>query len=123
MSHNQWTKEEYEDENCDSPNIHCKIETAEELIYIQHDGMMNDDLICCNNGHRDNILDPSHLKVNIGIASNDSGKFHGFYQHFEGGHFTGILRYKNDYLSIVINNITQEYDFSEYKIEIFPNKI
>ena len=114
-----WTKEEYEDKNCDSTLINCHIKTAEELIYIQHDSMMNDDLICCNNSHRDNILNPSHLKVNIGIESNDSGRFHGFYQHFEGGHFTGNLSYKNDYLSIVINNITQEYKFSEFSIAIY----
>ena len=30
--------------------------------------MMNNDTACCNNGHRDNILTPSHNRVSIGIA-------------------------------------------------------
>ena len=34
--------------------------------------MMYNDSICCNNGHRDNILDPNHNEVSIGIAYNSS---------------------------------------------------
>lgn len=30
--------------------------------------MMNNDSLCCNNGHRDNILNPFHNRVSIGIA-------------------------------------------------------
>ena len=33
-------------------------------------GMMDNDSICCNNGHRDNILDPNHNQVSIGVAYN-----------------------------------------------------
>jgi uncharacterized protein YkwD len=33
------------------------------------------DSICCNNGHRDNILDPQHNQVSIGIAYNSSDVF------------------------------------------------
>ena len=32
--------------------------------------MMYNDLQCCNNGHRDNILDPTHDQVSIGVAYN-----------------------------------------------------
>jgi hypothetical protein len=35
-------------------------------------GMMYNDSVCCNNGHRDNILDPNHNQVSIGIAYNKS---------------------------------------------------
>jgi uncharacterized protein YkwD len=35
--------------------------------------MMYNDSICCNNGHRDNILDPHHNQVSIGVAY-DSGR-------------------------------------------------
>ncbi len=34
--------------------------------------MMYNDSICCNNGHRDNILDPNHNQVSIGVAYNSS---------------------------------------------------
>lgn len=30
--------------------------------------MMNNDSLCCNNGHRNNILNPFHNRVSIGIA-------------------------------------------------------
>lgn len=35
-------------------------------------GMMYNDSVCCNNGHRDNILNPYHNQVSIGIAYNGS---------------------------------------------------
>ncbi len=34
--------------------------------------MMYNDSICCNNGHRDNILNPNHNQVSIGIAYNST---------------------------------------------------
>ncbi len=34
--------------------------------------MMNNDSACCNNGHRDNILNPYHNRVSIGIAYSSS---------------------------------------------------
>ncbi len=34
--------------------------------------MMYNDSICCNNGHRDNILNPNHNQVSIGVAYNGS---------------------------------------------------
>ena len=37
--------------------------------------------MCCNNGHRDNILDPNHTHVNFGIAYNNN-RFQ-FVEHFE----------------------------------------
>ena len=34
--------------------------------------MMYNDLQCCNNGHRDNILDPTHNQVSIGVSYNST---------------------------------------------------
>ena len=42
---------------------------------------MNHDLACCNNGHRNNILDPNHTHVNFGIAYNRNAFY--FVEHFE----------------------------------------
>lgn len=44
-----------------------------QAIEVEQDGMVNDDLACCSNGHRMNILDAHHTGVSIGIAySNNS---------------------------------------------------
>ncbi len=37
--------------------------------------MMYNDSACCNNGHRDDILDPHHNQVSIGIAYNSSSAY------------------------------------------------
>ena len=37
--------------------------------------MMYNDSVCCNNGHRDNILNPYHNEVSIGIAYNSSSVY------------------------------------------------
>lgn len=44
----------------------------EEALQNMEYSMMYNDSICCNNGHRDNILDPNHNQVSIGIAYNQS---------------------------------------------------
>lgn len=46
----------------------CNTQTAENAITAMETSMMKNDSVCCNNGHRDNILDPSHDKVSIGIS-------------------------------------------------------
>ncbi len=47
------------------------INPNESLAYMEY-SMMNNDSACCNNGHRDNILDPNHNEVSIGVAYNNS---------------------------------------------------
>jgi uncharacterized protein YkwD len=39
-------------------------------LYQMEYSMMYNDAKCCNNGHRDNILDPQHNQVSIGVAYN-----------------------------------------------------
>jgi uncharacterized protein YkwD len=41
------------------------------LAHMEYNMIYNDSL-CCNNGHRDNILDPNHNQVSIGIAYNST---------------------------------------------------
>ena len=41
-------------------------------IALMENNMMYNDSICCNNGHRENILDPEHGSVSIGIAYDSS---------------------------------------------------
>lgn len=41
-------------------------------LYQMEYNMMYNDSGCCNNGHRDNILDPNHNQVSIGVAYNST---------------------------------------------------
>ena len=126
-----WTKEDREKENCSTLFIICeKINPKEGIKELTLD-MIYDDLICCDNGHRDNLLDPSHLKVNIGIAVDPKNWFLTYYQHFEGGHFVAEefplfikdeniknIKYQNT-LKFKIKNLTKEYKFIDSSIRVF----
>lgn len=48
----------------------CTIKTIENALNDSEWQMMYNDASCCQNGHRDNILDPLHDRVSIGIAYN-----------------------------------------------------
>lgn len=48
--------------------------------------MMYNDSICCNNGHRDNILNPYHNEVSIGVAYNSSTVY--FVEDFTNNYIT-----------------------------------
>lgn len=55
-------------DRCVSTMILCeRIDPAKALDELEHEMMYNDQE-CCDNGHRDNILDPHHTKVSIGIV-------------------------------------------------------
>lgn len=53
----------------------------EKSISGLENSMMYNDSACCNNGHRDNILNPLHNRVSIGIAYNSSALY--FVEDFE----------------------------------------
>lgn len=61
----------------------CNVQTIENGITNSEWGMMNNDQVCCNNGHRDNILNPLHNRVSIGIAYNTSTNTLYFVEDFE----------------------------------------
>ncbi|MDG6901651.1 MAG: CAP domain-containing protein [Nitrososphaerota archaeon] len=63
--------------------VPCSIQTIENGIANSEWGMMNNDQLCCNNGHRDNILNPLHNKVSIGIAYDSSSSAIYFVEDFE----------------------------------------
>lgn len=45
---------------------------ANQSLQKMEYNMMYNDSACCNNGHRDNILNPYHNQVSIGVAYNSS---------------------------------------------------
>ncbi|MDE1833239.1 MAG: CAP domain-containing protein [Candidatus Micrarchaeota archaeon] len=56
---------------CIGPICRGNLNVNASLASMEYDMMYNDQQ-CCNNGHRDNILDPNHNQVSIGIAYNSS---------------------------------------------------
>ncbi len=61
----------------------CTLQSVENGLANAEWAMMNNDVQCCNNGHRDNILDPLHNRVSIGIAFNATTKALHFDEDFE----------------------------------------
>lgn len=55
---------------CQSVLVICPALDPQTEIQKSEFSMMNNDLACCNNGHRNNILDKYHTTVSIGIAYN-----------------------------------------------------
>lgn len=51
-----------------------KINVTSSIEKMEYNMMYNDS-ICCNNGHRDNILDPNHNQVSIGVAYNGTSVY------------------------------------------------
>ncbi|MEM0201151.1 MAG: CAP domain-containing protein [Candidatus Micrarchaeaceae archaeon] len=58
-------------ELCSGKSCIGNINVTKAISQMEY-SMMYNDSICCNNGHRDNILDPNHNEVSIGIAYNSS---------------------------------------------------
>ena len=58
-------------QSCGLFGCHGNINVEQALKNMEYSMMYNDSQ-CCNNGHRDNILDPNHDLVSIGISFNSS---------------------------------------------------
>ncbi|MEM2140525.1 MAG: CAP domain-containing protein [Nitrososphaera sp.] len=64
-----FSQEEYD--RCQSSFLRCeKIDPLAAIEELEYE-MMYNDLECCNDGHRENILDPNHTHVSIGIMYDD----------------------------------------------------
>ena len=53
----------------------CSLQTVENAINGSEWMMLNNDSACCGNGHRQNILDPLHNRVSLGVAYNSTTVF------------------------------------------------
>jgi uncharacterized protein YkwD len=70
----------------------CSLQTIENAIANSEWQMMNNDVTCCSNGHRMNILDSSYTQVSIGIAfSSGSDATVYFVEDFYGPCPTGYI--------------------------------
>ncbi len=66
----------------------CTLQTIENSINDSEWQMMNNDSICCSNGHRENILDPLHNMVSIGVAVNSTSQVAYLVEDFEDNYLT-----------------------------------
>tara|TARA_B100000676_G_C17983085_1_gene790228 strand:- start:55 stop:1371 length:1317 start_codon:yes stop_codon:yes gene_type:complete len=108
VSSRGWSPKDWIEYNCDSPNVLCNPKTPLEATYLSFEDLMN------SKGHRENILDPTHLKLNMGIAWDENKRYYSFVQQFEGGHFTiKNISFKDDYLSFSILNNSYDYTFND----------
>lgn len=74
-----FSQDEYD--RCVSSFLLCeRIDPLDAIEELQHE-MMYNDKECCNDGHRENILDPNHTRVSIGIVYDDY--YLAFVQNFE----------------------------------------
>ena len=71
---------------CQSVLVICPALDPQTEIQKSEFSMMNNDLVCCNNGHRNNILDKYHTTVSIGIAYNKYSFF--MTQNFENNYIS-----------------------------------
>lgn len=62
----------------------CNIQTIENGIANSEWGMMYNDALCCNNGHRMNILSSSYTEVALGVAYNSTTNAVYFVEDFWG---------------------------------------
>ncbi len=72
--------------------------SVEGSISLLERGMMYNDSLCCNNGHRLNIVNPIHNRVAIGLAYNSTSLY--FVEDFE-----------NYYIDLSYN-VSNSYQFS-----------
>jgi uncharacterized protein YkwD len=64
--------------------VSCNTNTVENAIANSEWGMVYNDAVCCNNGHRENILDASYTQVSIGIEYSSTNSIVYFVEDFYG---------------------------------------
>jgi hypothetical protein len=69
VAYTGYDKEVYD--KCVTGEYYCLKVNPFEQIELHQYGMMYDDEECCENGHRDNILNKLHTHVSIGMAFDD----------------------------------------------------
>jgi uncharacterized protein YkwD len=72
------------------PSANYATATLEKAMNDLEHAMMYNDSACCNNGHRDNILNPLHNKVSIGVA-------------YDSTHIYFDEEFENDYATLTVS--------------------
>lgn len=90
--------------------VPCTIQTIQNGINNSEWNMMYNDVTCCNNGHRDNILDPLHNEVSIGIAYSTTTSTLYFVEDFQNDYIalSGPISSSTSQITIAGSLKTQE---------------
>lgn len=108
-------------------NIQCtKINPYKEIARSEWN-MINNDTICCNNEHRQNILDKQHTHVSIGVAYDDY--YFSFVQNFENIYLnlSNPITYDNRHFDLVGNFLSDAQKYEINSIGVYydenPSKL
>lgn len=95
------------------------INVANTIAQLEYSMMYNDSQ-CCNNGHRDNILNPDHNQVSIGVAYNSSSVY--LVEDFINNYITWFNGTPSFNGSIVYlkGSVAAPYQFSNVEISYDP---
>jgi hypothetical protein len=74
--------------------LYCEPLDPFDAIDKLENSMMHSDLLCCKDGHKNNILDKLHTNVSIGIAFNEY--FFVLVQNFENNYLRYNFSHEND---------------------------
>ena len=74
--------------------LYCEPLDPFDAIDKLENSMMHNDLLCCKDGHKNNILDRLHTNVSIGIAFNEY--FFVLVQNFENNYLVYNFSHEND---------------------------
>jgi hypothetical protein len=103
---------------CKLSDVFCIKAQIEQAIRVAEHGMVYDDVNCCDNGHRDNILDKYHTHVSLGIAFN-SFDF-AYVQNFENNYVEWnqqSIHYDNNTKIVTMSGKTKDgYHYSAIEI-------
>jgi hypothetical protein len=89
-----------------------------DLKFLEY-SMIYNDSVCCNNGHRDNILNPMHDRVSIGIAYNSTTLF--FVEDFENNYADLSISLSKTLTVTMIGNLLDPHISSSEAIVTFDN--
>jgi uncharacterized protein YkwD len=100
--------------------VACTLQTVEDGIANSEYSMMYNDAACCNNGHHDNILNPFHNKVSIGIAWNPSTSALYFTEDFENSYVELQTPIYSNGVVTLTGTLSRTLDLNEIAVSYDP---
>ncbi|ALI35569.1 hypothetical protein NMY3_01365 [Candidatus Nitrosocosmicus oleophilus] len=112
----------------DFKRFYCPVIDQYKAINDLEYSMMNNDEVCCNNGHKNNILNKFHTHVSIGIAFNKY--YFVMVQNFENHYLSSDLKILKNNEDIILEakiNDQNKFNFVinhvSFFLDEFPTKL
>jgi hypothetical protein len=97
----------------------CSLATIENALNNSEWQMFYNDFACCGNGHRDNILNPFHNRVSIGIAWNTTTSAVYLVEDFENSYFSNFSIQQSGGTVRISAETSQYIDLREASISVY----